>query len=111
MERPIRGGPLIGRAKQCDEDDAAHQEAIMDVITLFEQAMAAKEDMRKQYAECKDSSSERRALLQKNLDDEAWKDYQVKKTLLGCVQEIKKYQSQNPLDAQRKQNDDLCYSS
>ncbi|GJT75108.1 hypothetical protein Tco_1041833 [Tanacetum coccineum] len=57
--------------KQCDEDDAAHQEAIMDVITLFEQAMATKEDMRKRYAECKDISPERRVVLQKNLDDEA----------------------------------------
>ncbi|GJR33998.1 hypothetical protein Tco_1209682 [Tanacetum coccineum] len=52
--------------KQCDEDDAARQEAIFGVITLFEQEIEAKEDMRKQYAECKDISPERRALLQKN---------------------------------------------
>ncbi|GJX56167.1 hypothetical protein Tco_0286064 [Tanacetum coccineum] len=57
--------------KQCDEDDATRQEAIVDVIKLFEQAVAAKEDLRKQYAECKDILPERRVMLQKNLDDEA----------------------------------------
>ncbi|GKC10487.1 hypothetical protein Tco_1007269, partial [Tanacetum coccineum] len=41
---------------RCDEDDASRQKAIMGVITLFEQAMATKEDFRKQYAECKDIS-------------------------------------------------------
>ncbi|GJX16584.1 hypothetical protein Tco_0217416 [Tanacetum coccineum] len=41
--------------KQCDEDDAACQEAIMGVIALFKQAIAAKEDLRKQYAECKET--------------------------------------------------------
>ncbi|GJR44547.1 hypothetical protein Tco_1312650 [Tanacetum coccineum] len=35
--------------------------------------------MSKQYAECKEISLERHALLQKNLDDEAWKDYQGRK--------------------------------
>nr|GEW14880.1 nucleolar protein [Tanacetum cinerariifolium] len=40
--------------KQCDKDDAARHEAIIGVITLFEQEMSAKEDLRKQYAECKD---------------------------------------------------------
>ncbi|GJW93624.1 hypothetical protein Tco_0173296 [Tanacetum coccineum] len=67
--------------KQCDEDDAARQEAIMGVITLFGQEREAKEDLRKQYAECKDISLERRALIDKFLDDEAWKDSEVKKTL------------------------------
>nr|GEV12070.1 retrovirus-related Pol polyprotein from transposon TNT 1-94 [Tanacetum cinerariifolium] len=43
---------------QCAEDDAARQEAIMGVITLFEQGMAAKEYLKKQYAECKDISPE-----------------------------------------------------
>nr|GEV76539.1 hypothetical protein [Tanacetum cinerariifolium] len=37
--------------KQCDEDDAARHEAIMGIITLFEQTMVAKEDQRKQYVE------------------------------------------------------------
>ncbi|GJX78504.1 hypothetical protein Tco_0326653 [Tanacetum coccineum] len=74
--------------KQCDEDDAARQEAIMGVITLFEQAMATKEDLKKQYAECKDILPERRVVIQKFLDDEAWRDYEVKKTLLTCVSQI-----------------------
>nr|GEV81661.1 retrovirus-related Pol polyprotein from transposon TNT 1-94 [Tanacetum cinerariifolium] len=57
--------------KKCDEDDTTHQEAIMNVITLFEQAMTVKEDLRKQYAECKNVLPERRALIEKFLDDEA----------------------------------------
>ncbi|GKC59305.1 hypothetical protein Tco_1086903 [Tanacetum coccineum] len=61
---------------KCDEDDATRQEAIMGIITLFEQAMAVKEDLRKQDAECKDFSPERRALIEKFLDDEARKDYE-----------------------------------
>nr|GEW43506.1 hypothetical protein [Tanacetum cinerariifolium] len=60
--------------KQCDKDDAARHEAIIGVITLFEQEMSAKEDLRKQYAECKDILPERRAMIEKFLDDEAWKD-------------------------------------
>ncbi|GJX65323.1 hypothetical protein Tco_0299666 [Tanacetum coccineum] len=51
--------------KQCDEDDAARQEAITCVIKLFDQAREEKEDLRKQYAECKDDiSPERRALIE-----------------------------------------------
>nr|GEW98751.1 hypothetical protein [Tanacetum cinerariifolium]GEX44465.1 hypothetical protein [Tanacetum cinerariifolium] len=57
--------------KHCDKDEAARQEAIMGVITLFGQAREVKEDLRKQYAECKDISPERRALIDKILDDEA----------------------------------------
>nr|GEX66860.1 hypothetical protein [Tanacetum cinerariifolium] len=60
--------------KQCDKDDAARHEAIIGVITLFEQEMSAKEELRKQYAECKDTSPKRRAVIDKFLDDEAWKD-------------------------------------
>nr|GEV31307.1 hypothetical protein [Tanacetum cinerariifolium] len=71
--------------KQCDEDDAARQEVIIGVIRLFEQARMAKEYLRKQYAECKDISSERRALVDKFLDDEGWKDYEVKDKLWKCV--------------------------
>ncbi|GJV07547.1 hypothetical protein Tco_1345203 [Tanacetum coccineum] len=56
--------------KQCDEDDATHHEAIIDVIKLFEQAREAKEDLRKQYAECIYISLERRALIDKFLDAE-----------------------------------------
>nr|GEW14881.1 hypothetical protein [Tanacetum cinerariifolium] len=56
-----------------DEDDAARHEG---VITLFEQEMAAKEDLRKQYSECKDISPERRSVIEKFLDNEAWKDYE-----------------------------------
>nr|GEV33969.1 hypothetical protein [Tanacetum cinerariifolium] len=62
--------------KQCDKDDASRQEGIFGVITLFEQAKEAKEDMRKQYAKSKDISLERCTLLQIILDDGAWKDYQ-----------------------------------
>ncbi|GKB12002.1 hypothetical protein Tco_0845925 [Tanacetum coccineum] len=51
--------------KQCDEDNAACQEAIMGVMTLFEQALEAKEDLRKQYAKCKDILPERRIVIQK----------------------------------------------
>ncbi|GJT57536.1 reverse transcriptase domain-containing protein [Tanacetum coccineum] len=47
------------RRHDTGENDAARQEAIMGVITLFEQAMAAKEDLKKQYAKCKDISPER----------------------------------------------------
>nr|GFA28704.1 hypothetical protein [Tanacetum cinerariifolium] len=67
--------------KQCAEDDAARQEAIMGVITLFEQAMAAKENLKKQHAKCKDISPERRVEIENFLDDEVWIDYEVKKTL------------------------------
>ncbi|GKA70609.1 hypothetical protein Tco_0776748 [Tanacetum coccineum] len=74
--------------KQCDEDDAARQEAIMGVITLFEQAMATKEDLKKQYAECKDILPERRVVIQKFLDDEAWRDYEVKKTFDDLLEHI-----------------------
>ncbi|GKB86098.1 hypothetical protein Tco_0958370 [Tanacetum coccineum] len=77
--------------KQCDEDDVARREAIMGVITLFEQVMSAKEDLRKQYVECKDVLPERRALIENFLDDEAWKDYEFKKTLYSCVSQIQDY--------------------
>nr|GEY51397.1 hypothetical protein [Tanacetum cinerariifolium] len=50
----------------------------MGVIKLFEQARTAKEDLRKQYAKCKDVSLERCALIDKYLDDEACKDYEDK---------------------------------
>ncbi|GJU63913.1 hypothetical protein Tco_1245748 [Tanacetum coccineum] len=50
--------------------------------------MAAKEDLRKQYAECKDISQEKRPVIEKFLDDEAYKDYEVKKTLWTCVSQI-----------------------
>ncbi|GJR20576.1 hypothetical protein Tco_0969103 [Tanacetum coccineum] len=56
-------------------------EAIVGIIKLFEQAKEAKEDLRKQHAECKGISLKRRALIDKFLDDEAWNDYEVKKTL------------------------------
>ncbi|GKD18762.1 hypothetical protein Tco_1207920, partial [Tanacetum coccineum] len=56
-------------------------EAIIGVIKLFEQAKEAKEELRKQHAECKGISLERRALIDKCLDDEAWNDYEAKKTL------------------------------
>ncbi|GJU32522.1 hypothetical protein Tco_1176111 [Tanacetum coccineum] len=74
--------------KQCDEDDAARQKAIIGVITLFEQAMVATEDLKKQYAKCEDISPKRRDVIEKFLDDEAWKDYEVKKTLLSCMSKI-----------------------
>ncbi|GJU85696.1 hypothetical protein Tco_1293242 [Tanacetum coccineum] len=72
---------LDGQKTDCNnrnrpEDDAG-QATIMGVITLFEQAMATKEDLKKQYTECKDISPERRAVIEKCLDDEAWKDYEV----------------------------------
>ncbi|GKE01777.1 hypothetical protein Tco_1389760 [Tanacetum coccineum] len=51
--------------KQCDEDDATRHEAIVGVIKLFDQAREEKEDLRKQYAECKDDiSPERRSLIE-----------------------------------------------
>nr|GEW43507.1 hypothetical protein CTI12_AA411730 [Tanacetum cinerariifolium] len=46
--------------KQCDKDDVARHKAISGIITLFEQEILAKEDLRKQYAECKDISPQRR---------------------------------------------------
>ncbi|GKA27752.1 hypothetical protein Tco_0713920 [Tanacetum coccineum] len=58
-------------------DDAARQEVIIDVIKLFEQAREAKEDLRKQYAECKDTSQERRALIDKFWDEEGRKDFEI----------------------------------
>ncbi|GJX35371.1 hypothetical protein Tco_0246928 [Tanacetum coccineum] len=64
--------------RQCDEDDATRQEAIMGVITLFDQPRAAKEDLRKQYVECKDISLEKRDLIDIFFDDEAWKDHELK---------------------------------
>ncbi|GKB51597.1 hypothetical protein Tco_0902350 [Tanacetum coccineum] len=51
--------------KQCDEDDAACRDAIIGLIKLFKQAGEEKEDLRKQYAECKDISLERRARIDK----------------------------------------------
>ncbi|GJY78586.1 hypothetical protein Tco_0484387 [Tanacetum coccineum] len=70
------------------EDDATRQEAIVGVIKLFEQAREAKQDLVKQYAECKDISPERRVMVVKILNDEAWKDYEVKATLWKCLSEI-----------------------
>nr|GEY39415.1 hypothetical protein [Tanacetum cinerariifolium] len=49
--------------KQCDKDDAARREAIIGLINLLELAREAKEDLRKQYAGCKDISPERHALI------------------------------------------------
>ncbi|GJR92807.1 putative ribonuclease H-like domain-containing protein [Tanacetum coccineum] len=67
--------PLLGaflNVPPWSKDDAGQA-----IITLFEQAMATKEDLKKQYTECKDISPERRAMIEKCLDDEAWKDYEV----------------------------------
>nr|GFD15658.1 hypothetical protein [Tanacetum cinerariifolium] len=56
---------------QCDKDDAARQEAIMGITTLLEQAMVAKEDPMKYYAECKTFRQKDMLRLRKFLDDEA----------------------------------------
>nr|GEW31870.1 hypothetical protein [Tanacetum cinerariifolium]GEX34370.1 hypothetical protein [Tanacetum cinerariifolium] len=45
-----------------------------------------KEDLRKQYAECKDISPKRRALIDRFLEDEAMKDYEVKSTLWKFIE-------------------------
>ena len=74
--------------KQCDEDDAAHQDAIIGVIKLFEQAKEAKEDLMKKYAKCKDISLERRVVIFKYLDNETWKHYEVKVKLWKCMSDI-----------------------
>ncbi|GKA35064.1 hypothetical protein Tco_0721555 [Tanacetum coccineum] len=42
----------------------------------------------KSRKECKDISSERRALINKLLNNEGWKDYKVKSTLWKYVSEI-----------------------
>ncbi|GKE58883.1 hypothetical protein Tco_1498068, partial [Tanacetum coccineum] len=54
-----------------DKDDVVRQEAIIDVTMVFDQARAAKEDLRKAYVECKDIPQERRALIDNILEDEA----------------------------------------
>nr|GEX62685.1 NAC domain-containing protein 86-like [Tanacetum cinerariifolium] len=51
----------------------------VDNISSFQREdheVQEKEDLRKQYAECKDISPERRAMIDKFLDDEAWIDYE-----------------------------------
>nr|GEW49688.1 zinc finger, CCHC-type [Tanacetum cinerariifolium] len=48
--------------KQCDEDDAARQEAIITVTRLFDQARESKEDLRNKNVKSKDISPERRDL-------------------------------------------------
>nr|GEY85088.1 retrovirus-related Pol polyprotein from transposon TNT 1-94 [Tanacetum cinerariifolium] len=63
--------------KQCDKDNVIRQEDIIDVTRLFEHARATKEDLRKYYVECKDIPQERRALIDKFLEDEARKDYEI----------------------------------
>ncbi|GJW64324.1 hypothetical protein Tco_0116208 [Tanacetum coccineum] len=59
----------------------------MGVITLFEQSREAKEDLRKQYAECKDISLERCALIDKFVDDKPGKFTRLRKRC-GIVSEI-----------------------
>ncbi|GKE54066.1 hypothetical protein Tco_1489222, partial [Tanacetum coccineum] len=70
--------------KQCDEDDVACQEVIVGNGKLAMEIPCegtVNEDLRIQYAKCNDMSSERRALIDKFLDDKGWKDYKVKSTL------------------------------
>ncbi|GKB79223.1 hypothetical protein Tco_0946118 [Tanacetum coccineum] len=74
--------------KQCDVYDKVRYEAIFGVMKLFERAMAEKEGLRKQYAKCKDISPEGHVIIDKFLEDEMWKDYELKKTLGGCVTQI-----------------------
>ncbi|GJU31113.1 hypothetical protein Tco_1174702 [Tanacetum coccineum] len=45
--------------KQCDIDDVARQQAIIAVTKLFNKAYHAKQDLKEQYAECKDIPQER----------------------------------------------------
>ncbi|GJZ43898.1 hypothetical protein Tco_0591153 [Tanacetum coccineum] len=73
--------------KQCDVYDKVRYEAIVGVMKLFEHAMAEKKGLRKQYAKCKDISPEGRVIIDKLLEDEMWKDYELKKTLggIGCL--------------------------
>ena len=74
--------------KQCDEDDAAHQEAIIGVTRLFDQAYAAKQALRKEYAECKDISQERRGVIDKILNP---KPQKVTRLNNRCENVCKKY--------------------
>ncbi|GJX54216.1 hypothetical protein Tco_0282585 [Tanacetum coccineum] len=67
--------------KQCDEDGAACQEAIIAVTNLFNQAYTATQAMREEYVECKDIPQERRVVIDKFLKDEASKDYKIERKL------------------------------
>nr|GEV27143.1 FT like protein [Tanacetum cinerariifolium] len=62
--------------KKIDEDIIRH-EAIVDVTRLFKQATAAKEYMRKAYAECKDIPQEKRDVIENFFEAEDWKDYEI----------------------------------
>ena len=42
--------------KQCDKDDTARQQALVEVIKQFELAKALKQQLIQRYAECKDIS-------------------------------------------------------
>ncbi|GKB96303.1 hypothetical protein Tco_0982440 [Tanacetum coccineum] len=73
--------------KQIDEDTIC-KEAIFDVTKLFEQARADKEDPREAYAKCKDVPQEKSVVIDKFLEDEDRKDYEIHSALFKLVREI-----------------------
>ncbi|GJW45718.1 putative reverse transcriptase domain-containing protein [Tanacetum coccineum] len=71
MRERVAGGMGLSDASTTgEEDDATRQKAIIDVTKLFDQPRAAKEYLRKAYAECKDIPQEKRAVIDNFLEDE-----------------------------------------
>nr|GEZ58127.1 hypothetical protein [Tanacetum cinerariifolium] len=66
--------------KKQNDEDTIRQEAIVDVNKLFNQARVAKEDMRKEYAECKDIPQEKRVVI----DNFFWKLKVGKVCIIYC---------------------------
>lgn len=71
--------------KQVEKDDAARQQALVEVIKQFELAKALKQRLRQWYTYCKDISEERKVVIDQVLYDEYRQDDAVSETLWGCV--------------------------
>ncbi|GJT53539.1 hypothetical protein Tco_0988593 [Tanacetum coccineum] len=72
------------------EEDKVRQLAIMNLAVEFENAIIAKDDMRKEYEECNDISKEKRALIDTFLKEESDKDYEMHNALFRNAAKLEK---------------------
>ncbi|GKE06327.1 hypothetical protein Tco_1398345 [Tanacetum coccineum] len=72
------------------EEDKVRQLAIMNLAVEFENAIIAKDDMRKAYEECNDISEEKRALIDTFLKEESDKDYEMHNALFRNAAKLEK---------------------
>nr|GEX93258.1 hypothetical protein [Tanacetum cinerariifolium] len=72
------------------DEDIIRQKALMELAVQFENASAAKSDVRKAYEKCYDVKHESRALIDTFLKQESNKDYEMNLALYRKAAKIEK---------------------